>query len=340
MKKPTPDVTTTKIGRNDPCHCGSGEKYKKCHLEKDANEAASKSSVLDLPDRRALEGNLSSLASLQAMFGRKPSRRSAVDEAQEVMYQAWDTTNRMKRIALARKALEISNDCADAYVLLAQEEASTIDAARTCYEHAVAAGERALGKKAFKEDVGHFWGILETRGYMRARMGLGQALREMGDLDGAIGHFADMLRLNPNDNQGVRDLLATCYLEADRREELQLLLDQYEDSATAMWAYTRVLLEFRRGGDSAAARKQLASALETNPHVPDYLLGRKRMPRHLPDYVGFGDENEAVVYVAESANVWKSSTGALEWLATAGASRSGKRSKPRRAAGRSSRRRE
>jgi uncharacterized protein YecA (UPF0149 family) len=20
-----------KIGRNDPCHCGSGKKYKKCH---------------------------------------------------------------------------------------------------------------------------------------------------------------------------------------------------------------------------------------------------------------------------------------------------------------------
>ena len=23
------------IGRNDPCHCGSGKKYKKCHIEKD-----------------------------------------------------------------------------------------------------------------------------------------------------------------------------------------------------------------------------------------------------------------------------------------------------------------
>lgn len=24
-----------KIGRNDPCHCGSGQKYKKCCLSKD-----------------------------------------------------------------------------------------------------------------------------------------------------------------------------------------------------------------------------------------------------------------------------------------------------------------
>jgi hypothetical protein len=28
-----------KIGRNDPCHCGSGVKYKKCHLDSD-HEAA------------------------------------------------------------------------------------------------------------------------------------------------------------------------------------------------------------------------------------------------------------------------------------------------------------
>jgi len=32
-----------KLGRNDPCHCGSGNKYKKCCLAKD--EAASKSQI-------------------------------------------------------------------------------------------------------------------------------------------------------------------------------------------------------------------------------------------------------------------------------------------------------
>ena len=28
-------MTKTKIGRNDPCHCGSGQKYKRCCQEKD-----------------------------------------------------------------------------------------------------------------------------------------------------------------------------------------------------------------------------------------------------------------------------------------------------------------
>jgi methionyl aminopeptidase len=30
-----------KLGRNDPCHCGNGKKYKKCHMAADANEAPS-----------------------------------------------------------------------------------------------------------------------------------------------------------------------------------------------------------------------------------------------------------------------------------------------------------
>jgi hypothetical protein len=28
-------MSTTKLGRNDPCHCGSGQKYKKCCATKD-----------------------------------------------------------------------------------------------------------------------------------------------------------------------------------------------------------------------------------------------------------------------------------------------------------------
>jgi hypothetical protein len=27
------------LGRNDPCHCGSGKKYKQCHLAADEGEA-------------------------------------------------------------------------------------------------------------------------------------------------------------------------------------------------------------------------------------------------------------------------------------------------------------
>ena len=31
LQSPPPAAATSKVGRNDPCPCGSGEKFKKCH---------------------------------------------------------------------------------------------------------------------------------------------------------------------------------------------------------------------------------------------------------------------------------------------------------------------
>ena len=33
------DIDKKTLGRNDPCHCGSGKKYKACHLEADETAA-------------------------------------------------------------------------------------------------------------------------------------------------------------------------------------------------------------------------------------------------------------------------------------------------------------
>jgi hypothetical protein len=38
-------ITGQHLGRNDPCHCGSGRKYKHCCLEKD--EAAARAATAD-----------------------------------------------------------------------------------------------------------------------------------------------------------------------------------------------------------------------------------------------------------------------------------------------------
>ena len=102
----------------------------------------------------------------------------------------------------------ISPDCADAYVLLAEQAKSRKESLQL-YEQAVAAGERAIGPDAFTGDVGHFWGLLETRPYMRAREGLAHTLWTLGRREEAAGHLLEMLRLNPGDNQGVRYTLAS-----------------------------------------------------------------------------------------------------------------------------------
>jgi len=61
-------------------------------------------------------------------------------------------------------------DAADAYMILGNDAKNRgrLKTARQFYEQGVHAGERALGPEAFSEGVGHFWGVLETRPYMRA----------------------------------------------------------------------------------------------------------------------------------------------------------------------------
>lgn len=249
---------------------------------------------------------------LSDMFG-DSDEETPLRKAQDMMYDTWEVTNPKERIAMARKALEISPDCADAYALLAEEAASSLTEALNLYRQGVEAGERALGREAFEEDAGDFWGILETRPYMRARAGLAGCLWEAGNHDEAIQHYKDMLRLNPNDNQGIRDFLMPRLIEMGRDGEAELLFKEYND-ATASWAYARVLLDFRKMGDSEISRKSLKAAIKKNKHIPAYLLGRKKMSQSLPEYYSPGAETEAMFYVKENLKAWKMTTGALEWL--------------------------
>lgn len=124
-----------------------------------------------------------------------------------------------------------------------------------------------------------------------------------------------MLRLNPHDNQGLRYVLASCLLDLGRDEQVADLLNAYPDDAAATWPWTGALLVFRKQGDGPESREKLAAALESNSHVPAYMLGDKKLPRRLPDLIGFGDESEAICYAAENINSWKATAGALAWLA-------------------------
>jgi tetratricopeptide (TPR) repeat protein len=263
-----------------------------------------------MPDRRVMEGVMHQFV---AGLGGRGGQDTPLDRAQALMYQAFEEPSELRRVQLARQALEISPDCADAYVLLA-EHAPRRKEALHLYEQGVAAGERALGPEAFQRDVGHFWGILETRPYMRARLGLVHSLWTAGRRDEAVQHLQDMLRLNPGDNQGNRYTLAGFLLFLDRDEELAQLLQQYSDEGSASWAYTRALLAFRRHGDTAESRRLLKQAVKANKHVPAYLTGEKHPPAQQPNYYSPGHETEALEYIGSFLPGWKSTPGAIAWL--------------------------
>jgi tetratricopeptide (TPR) repeat protein len=240
--------------------------------------------------------------------------QATLDRAQELMYEAWDAESPKRRIALAEKALSLSPLCADAYVLLAGHAKRGSDQELDLWRQGVDAGTKALGKARFDEYAGEFWGFPETRPYMRARLGLALALWARGFRMEAIHHLTDMLRLNPNDNQGARYILAGFLLEAARDKDLAVLLKQYQDDSAAAWSWTAALAAFRRGGDSKKSRALLVQALAGNKYVPAYLCGARRIPRSLPSYISPGRADEAIHYAADFRAGWINTPGAIDWL--------------------------
>ena len=248
----------------------------------------------------------------------EPVRRSESDDmeqAQELVYQAWGATGQ-QRCALARAAIEICRDCADAYTLLGD---TTEDIAQACnyYRQGVEAGERVLGLDAFVRYRGSFWQVDETRPYMRAKLSLADCLCGQGRYAEAARHFEELLHLNPNDDQGVRYWYSLCLFAMDDDEALQHLLDRFSWDMTAPWTYARALFLYRTRGPERA-RNALRQALASNRHVPDFLLEIEEIPAELPDagdlIVGIGSKEEAAAVAEALYEAWDETPGALAWL--------------------------
>lgn len=234
-----------------------------------------------------------------------------LEQAQELAYDAQEAEGRL-RIKLARKALATSPDCADAYVVLG-ECAATPEAALDWYRQGIEAGERAIGS-AFASLAGEFWGHLETRPYMRARLALAQTLYDLERLDEAIDHYRELLRLNPNDNQGARYLLLPALLEQGRDEDAEVLLGEYDGDIQAIWCFGAALWRFRSEGDGALARSELTSAVRRNPRVIDYLLDPDSMAGVMAPHFTLGSKEEAAYAAEELYDAFEKTIGAFDWL--------------------------
>jgi tetratricopeptide (TPR) repeat protein len=201
----------------------------------------------------------------------------------------------------------------DAIALLADLESRSPDELIAGLENAVQAGERSFGPSFFAENKGHFWRILETRPYMRARMELAQLLLTSGRTEDANRHFEGLLELNPNDNQGVRDILLGCYLSRSNLAGAKRLLHDYREDATAIFAWGRTLERFL-AGDMRGARRALKQARRQNRFVEQYLTFQRPLPADMPDSYALGSEEEAIICLTYMSGAWADHPLATSWL--------------------------
>ncbi len=152
--------------------------------------------------------------------------------AQDLCWTAWDTDpttkeGRKERKELIEEALAYNPNCTDAYCLLA-ENTRTYPQQLKYAKKAKEAFEKDYGEQFIKENMGYFYGILETRPYMRALWYYSEALIELGHEKAAINIMEYMLDLCTNDNMGVRFELAEIYRRHKDKQALEKLNKRFQ----------------------------------------------------------------------------------------------------------------
>jgi len=236
---------------------------------------------------------------------------SKEERAQDLVEEAYELPIRdaIKNIDIA---LNFNPDCIEAYEFMGQIH-KRIDSSLSYYEKGVNTGKRIFGGNYLKMNRGHFWGLHETRPYMRCMWHYADCLYKSGRKDSCISVLEEMIELNPNDNQGVRDQLMLYLLEQNEFKKFKMYEKLFKEDGGAFINFNRALYSFKNTGESEKSHGVLKTAIKENKFVLPMLISSKEQSQ-LPDSYGYGDKNEAKYYTVFAQKIWQLTPGAVKWL--------------------------
>ncbi|MGG1552992.1 SEC-C metal-binding domain-containing protein [Paenibacillus ferrarius] len=239
--------------------------------------------------------------------------RGLISPAQPLIDKAWHTRSKKERKSLAEQAIKLDPLHPDAYNVIAGD-LEDFKAAADYYRKGIEAGRKRLGSAFFKKNKGYFWGLTETRPFMRSMYGCAElTLHVLQRPKEAISLLEEMLDLSPDDNMGARYLLVTAYIHAKQYDKGLALMDEY-DEENAQFNYNRLFIRYLQQGDKQELKHLLRQAKKQNPHVIPLMLGLKRMPKNPPETIGFGDESEAVEYFMYHHRLYTEHPDLVAWI--------------------------
>jgi tetratricopeptide (TPR) repeat protein len=253
----TQATTTATVGRNDPCPCGSGRKYKQCH----GSLSAPPSSTALPPSAPPPEAPAAFVAQGSAAVLR--GRAQAALERDDIV-----EAGRLYRRVLERRP---DDPVATAYLGAIATREGRFDEAEALLERALALDPLAadshnnLGmlrhaQARFAEAIAAYRRALELApGHGAVHNNLGLSLQESGALDEAIASFREAVRAMPANasahwNLSLALLLRGDYAEGLAEHEWRIESAQHQ----SWWASRRLFPEWR--GEPLEGRRILVLA--------------------------------------------------------------------------------
>ena len=126
-------------------------------------------------------------------------------------------------------------------------------------------GQSLMKKEGLDDEdsIGRYWGITETRPYMRIKMTYAEELKDHRMLTAAAREYEDMLRLSEQDNMGARYQLMAVYCQLEQLEKAKELHMRFSDDGSAQMLLPLILLSLKQG-DELSAKRYYKELQQTN----------------------------------------------------------------------------
>jgi tetratricopeptide (TPR) repeat protein len=233
------------------------------------------------------------------------------EQAQDLIFEARELDNE-EGVQKIYQALRIDPDCIEAFEFLAELEPIP-ESAIAFYEKGIAIGRKRFDADFIKKHKGRFWGVHETRPFIRCLGACAECLVVMQRYDEAIAVFEEVLELNPLDNTGVRYILLAVLVHTGQYKKYLKYDKLFDDKFTATALYTRALYQYKIADSATKSANALRDAKKANKHVVKLLLASDYKPIFPTEYQ-HGSLEEAQIYLAMNKKFWQETEGAIDWL--------------------------
>ena len=183
------------------------------------------------------------------------------------------------------------------------------------YENEIALARKYIPEEFIPGKHRIIWAYMDNRPFLRMLDNYAQFIEQTEKVSRAIPLYEELLSFNPNDNQGVRYVLATAYLKTGQLEQLIALASGYPEEIGPDLVMGKVLALLKLGMVDEA-RKYLKKNKKYQKHtIHELLKSTHPQPEGLTeDRMTVGGEDEAWYYWRNQGSFWEATKGAKDFL--------------------------